>query len=126
MPNNSSRLSTIVQQKEKTDLPMSGAKRQASYRMREILKRETPEELEAWLAKNREHSKMSKRRERERQKHNSMLGDQTDHMTPVEAAYVVATSMKEPSMTANAICQRRFREKGKQKKKLQEQLFEKQ
>jgi hypothetical protein len=47
-----------------TNLPMSGATRQAEYIKREIVKRETAGELEPWLAKHREQSMMSKRRER--------------------------------------------------------------
>ena len=97
---------------------MSGAKRQAEYMKREILKRETPAEKQSWLAKHREQSMMSKRRERARKKLKGMIAGQTEQMTPVTTTPVAPTSMKEPCMTANAIRQRRFREKRKAEKEV--------
>jgi hypothetical protein len=116
MTDSSNRLSTIFQQKEMTDQPMSGAKRQAEYKKREILKRGTPAEKQSWLAKHREQSMMSKRRERERKKLKGMISGQTEQMTPVTTTSIAPTLMKEPSMTASAIRQRCFQEKRKAEK----------
>jgi homogentisate 1,2-dioxygenase len=100
-----------------TTMSTAGAKRTAAYRVREKLKHETPEELDAWNAKNREKDKMSKRRRRALQKQQQMLGDTSDHLIlPVQDASLDASTIKELSMTSSAIRQRRYREKIKSRK----------
>jgi hypothetical protein len=95
----------------------AGAKRTASYRQREKLKHETPEELDAWNAKNREQAKMSKRRYRAMVKQRQLVGSTADdQVPPVQDAPLEASEIKEQSMTSSAIRQRRYRQNLKAKR----------
>jgi hypothetical protein len=104
--------------RETTNLTMSGAMRQAEYIKREIRKRETAGELEPWLAKHREQSKMLKRRERARKKMKGMITGDTANVATVTTETVVPASLEPLSMTPNAIRQRRFQQKRKAEKEV--------